>query len=109
MVYDERLAERIQDHLGDDPEIVEKKMFGGVAYMLRGNMAIGIHNDGLMVRVDKEEHESVLAEPGVSEMKMGNKTMRGFLVVGAETIAEDQVLASWIDRGLAYAGNLPPK
>ncbi len=109
MAYEEALASRIRDHLGHDPSIAEKKMFGGVAYMLKGNMAVGIHGDGLMVRLDPDEHESALAEPGVGEFGMAGRRMRGWVVVDAETVADDDVLATWIERGLNYAGSLPEK
>ncbi|HEX9847461.1 MAG TPA: TfoX/Sxy family protein [Acidimicrobiia bacterium] len=109
MAYDETLAVRIRDHLGDDPAIVEKKMFGGVAFMYQGNMAVGTHKDGLMVRVDPDEHESALGEAGVREFDMTGRSMKGWVVVDAEAIADDPSLASWIERGVDYAGSLPPK
>lgn len=109
MAFDEALAARVRDHFGDNPGIVEKKMFGGVAYMLNGNMAIGVHGNGLMVRLDADEHESALTEPGVGEFDMGGRPMRGWVVVDADAIAGDDALASWIDRGTEYAGSLPPK
>lgn len=108
MAYDEALAERIRDHFQDDPDIVEKKMFGGVAYMFQGNMAVGIHDDGLMVRLGDDAPEA-LSEPGVGPMNIGSKQMRGWVVVGADAIAEQAVLAAWIERGLDYAGSLPAK
>lgn len=110
MAYDEILAARIEDHIGDHPVVVYKKMFGGVGYMLQGNMAVGIHNDALIVRLLADEHDDALAEPGTSEFGMsGKKPMRGWIEVGADTIADGKVLAAWIDRGMKCAGSLPPK
>lgn len=108
MAYDEILAERIRNHFGDDPDVVEKKMFGGVAYMVRGNMAVGIHGDGLMVRLG-DGAAAALVEPGASAMTMGGKQMKGYVVIDAGTIAHDEPLAAWIERGVEFAGSLPPK
>lgn len=109
MAYDETLAGRARGHIGDDPAIVERKMFGGLAYMLNGNMAFGIHGSGLMVRIDAEEHDAALAEPGVRPFDMQGRPMRGWIVVESDAVAEDVALASWIDRGMKHAGSLPPK
>lgn len=110
MAYDETLEQRIEDHIGDHPAIVSKKMFGGVGYMLQGNMAVGIHKDGLMVRVAPDDHERVLTEPGTSEFGMtGKRPMRGWIVVDAETIADDDALGRWIEQGMEFAASLPPK
>lgn len=109
MAYDEVLAERIEEHIGDHPAVTSKKMFGGVAYMFQGNMAVGVHKDSLMIRFEKEAHDSVMAEPGVAEFDMTGKRMRGWAVVDAEAVADDDTLASWIDRSIEYAESLPPK
>ena len=109
MAYDEHLATRIEDQIGDHPAVTSRKMFGGIAYMLQGNMAVGIHNDGLMVRIPREEHDNAVNEPGVREFDMTGKRMRGWVVVDSATIADDQTLAQWIDRGMEFAGSLPPK
>lgn len=110
MAYDETLATRIEDHIGDHPQVTSKKMFGGVGFMLQGNMAVGIHKDALMVRIDPDEHEAVLTEPGVSEFGMARRApMRGWIEVDAETIADDITLGRWIDRGMEFAASLSPK
>ena len=109
MAYDESLAGRIRSHIGDHPAVTEKKMFGGVAYMLQGNMAVGIHKDSLMVRVPSEDHDSILGEPGVSDFDLTGKKMRGWVLVGAEAIADEASLEGWINRGMDFAGSLPPK
>ncbi len=109
MAYDEALAERIRDHLDDNPDILEKKMFGGIAFMYRGNMAVGVSKDELMVRVGEEAHEESLDRPGVRIFDLSGKRMRGWILVAPSSIASDARLASWIDTGIAYAGSLPPK
>lgn len=109
MAYDENLAIRIEGHIGDHPAVTPRKMFGGVAYMLRGNMAVGVHKDSLMVRVPPEEHEAILGEDGVSTFSMGEKSLRGFVLVESATVADDAVLGSWIDRGMGFAATFPPK
>ena len=109
MAYSEELERRIHDHIGDHPAVSDRKMFGGVAFMLQGNMAVGIHKDGLMVRLSPDEHESALAEPGAREFDMTGRPMRGWLVIDAETIADDATLGAWIDRGMDFAASLPPK
>ena len=109
MAYDENLATRIEGHIGEHPGMSSRKMFGGVGFMLQGNMAVGIHKDALMVRINPEEHEEALNEPGVSEFGMSGRSMRGWIEVDAETITQDDVLGRWIDRGMEFAGSLPPK
>lgn len=109
MAYDEQLAERIRHVLAAHDGTTERKMFGGIAFMFHGNMAVGILGDGLMVRVDKDAYDTTLAEPHVHEMDFTGRVMRGFVVVDADGIAEDDDLAGWIDRGLDHAGSLPPK
>ena len=109
MAYDEDLALRIDAHIGDHPAVTSRKMFGGIAYMLAGNMAVGIHKNSLMVRVPPDEHEAILGEPGVSSFGMGEKTMRGFILVDSLTVGDDDVLGSWIDRGMEFAATFPPK
>jgi TfoX/Sxy family transcriptional regulator of competence genes len=104
MAYDAVLADRVRDLCG----LPEKKMFGGVAFLLDGNLAVGIYGDGLLVRAAKEEHETLLAEPGAAPFAMGGRTMAGWLVVDGEVL-DDDVLARWVSRGTAYAASLPPK
>lgn len=108
MAYDEGLAERIRAVLGDD-DVTERKMFGGIAFMCGGNMAVGIVGDELMVRVGKERFANALAEPHAREMDFTGRPSKGMVYVGVEGIAEDDDLRAWIDRGTAYARSLPPK
>ena len=109
MAYDERLAERVLDILGPEPSLVQKKMFGGVAFMLQGNMACGVLKSDLMVRVPKDEYEAALAQPHVREMEFTGRPMRGFVVVSPEATDDDASLEDWVATGAAYALSLPPK
>lgn len=107
MSFDEGLAQRVREQLDD--ALVEKKMFGGLAFLLGGHMAVGVVADSLIVRVDPEEYDALLAEPGGGVMDFTGRTMKGWLTVCDEGIAEDADLARWVDRGLSYASSLPPK
>jgi TfoX/Sxy family transcriptional regulator of competence genes len=110
MAYDEALAERIREHLLGEP-VEEKKMFGGLAFLLGGHMAVSASGrGGLMVRVAPAETADLLAEPGTSPMEMGGRgPMEGWLRVSADAVADEDVLSRWVERGLAYARSLPPK
>lgn len=109
MAYDAGLAERVRTILGDDPEVSEREMFGGLAFMYSGNMACGIVSDELMVRVGPDAWSDALAQPAAREMDFTGRSMKGMVFVGIDGLAEDDDLGSWVDRGLAYAGSLPPK
>lgn len=109
MAYDEGLATRVRDVLGEQPGLAEKKMFGGLAFLVYGNMACGVRGDDLMVRVAADAADAALDEPGVRASDMGGRPMKGWLLVGADGYVEDDDLRRWVDRGLAYANSLPPK
>ncbi len=109
MPYDERLAERVLDILGAEPSLVQKKMFGGVAVMLQGNLACGVLKNDLIVRVGKEQQAAALAHPHVREMDFTGRPMRGWVVVGPEATDDDASLEDWVATGAAYALSLPPK
>ena len=109
MAYDEGLATRVREVLGDQPELVEKKMFGGLAFLLHGNMACGVRGEDLIVRVAAEAADAALEEPGTRPFDLTGRPMKGWLLVDADGHAEDDDLRRWIDRGLAYANSLPPK
>ncbi len=109
MAYNEELAKRIRDEIGDHPALVEKKMFGGIAFMVHGNMSVGVAGDELMVRVGKENDEAALAEPHVRPFDLSGRPMAGWVLVGADGTTADKDLASWIDTGVQYAESLPPK
>ena len=109
MAYDEALADRIRDSVEGTP-VIEKKMFGGLAFLVGGNMSVAASGQGgLLVRVDPDETESLLNEPGAAEFEMGGRgAMKGWLRVDADVL-DDETLQRWVDRGVAYAQSLPPK
>lgn len=110
MAYDEALAERIRALTAGEP-VVEKKMFGGLAFLLGGHMAVAASGQGgILVRVEPAHTEALLREPGAAPMEMGGRgAMAGWLRVDAEAVAGDEALAVWVQRGLDLAGSLPPK
>jgi hypothetical protein len=109
MAYDEGLASRIRDLLGEQAGLAEKQMFGGLAFLVHGNMACGVRGDDLIVRVAAEDAEAALAERGVRPFDLTGRPMKGWLLVDAEGHAEDGDLRRWVGRGRAYADSLPPK
>ncbi|MFB7865798.1 MULTISPECIES: TfoX/Sxy family protein [unclassified Streptomyces] len=109
MAFDEGLAERIRARLAGDPAITEKRMFGGIAFLCAGNMAVGVTGDDLMVRVGPDATDDALSRPGARLFDMTGRPMRGWVVVDAAAVAEDAALAEWVDRGRAFAAGLPPK
>jgi len=110
MPYDVAMADRIRDHLTGTPGLTEKKMFGGVGFMVNGHMAAGAHSDGrLMVRAEKEQSVVYAAEPGAGLMQRGGKGMKGWILVDADSVVDDAELARWVDRGRDHARSMPPK
>lgn len=108
MAYDEELADRVRAQLDDEPGLTERRMFGGIAWMLEGNMAVGLISTGLLVRLGPDA-DAALAEPHASTPMMGSRVMKGFVVVAAEGVEGDEQLAAWVDRGSDVARSLPPK
>ena len=110
MAYDEHLAERVRDLVGRDAGLAERRMFGGLAMLVNGNMAVVVRGaGGLMVRVDPAESERLEAEPGAQATVMRGRPMRGWITVDPAACARDAELSRWVDRGVAYAGTLPAK
>jgi TfoX/Sxy family transcriptional regulator of competence genes len=106
----EDLAARIRAALGDRDDVEEKKMFGGVGFMLAGNMAVAARRDGgLLVRIDPEESEQLTADSRVNRMVMRGREMAGWLTVDSAALEDDDAFREWLERGVAYAGSLPPK
>jgi len=101
--YDEGLAQRIREQLEDRPGLTEKRMFGGIAFLVHGKMAVGIVRDDLMVRVGPDRYEAALAESHVREMDFTGRPMRGMIYVTPEGLAEDDDLRRWLGWGVAYA------
>ncbi|HUZ14951.1 MAG TPA: TfoX/Sxy family protein [Gaiellaceae bacterium] len=109
MAFDEELARRIRGLLGDRVA-EEKTVFGGLAFMIGGNMAIAASsNGGIIVRVDPADGPELAATAPAVLMEMRGKTMAGWLRVASEDVADDAALAPWVERGAAYAASLPPK
>jgi hypothetical protein len=109
VVYSRELADSIRAHIGDHPRLSEKEMFGGIAFLIAGNMAVGVTGDELMVRVGKDSHDEAIAMPGARVFDLSSRPMRGWLVVSSEGIATDADLEAWIRRGVGFAETLPPK
>jgi TfoX/Sxy family transcriptional regulator of competence genes len=109
VAYNEQLAERIRAIVGDGPALSERKMFGGIAFMLNGNMFCGITRDDLMVRVGPERFEEALASPGARPMDFTGRPMKGMAFVGPEGYAKDEQLRGWVEQTLDFARSLPTK
>jgi TfoX/Sxy family transcriptional regulator of competence genes len=109
MAYDEGLAQRIREALGDLPGLVEKKMFGGVGFMVHGNMACGVHKDALVVRVGPKEHKEALARPHTRPFDITGRPMTGWVMVAPEGCQSDEDLKDWVKDGVDFAITLPPK
>ena len=110
MAYDEELADRIRALIGSEPGLTEKKMFGGLAFLVDGNMAVGASGQGgLLVRVDPEESDGLVAGTPAYPMEMRGRQMAGWLRVDSDDVRDDGDLAAWVERGTAYARSLPAK
>jgi len=111
MAYDEEVARRVRDAVAaaDPPEVVERKMFGGLALMVNGHMCVGVIGDELMVRVGPEGYDDALAQPHAREMDFTGKPLRGFVYVAPPGFAGDDDLDRWIGRGLDFVLSQPPK
>ncbi|MBZ0202140.1 MAG: TfoX/Sxy family protein [Ignavibacteria bacterium] len=109
MSYNEKLAERISKLLEMHKGIVEKKMFGGIAYMLNDKMMTGIVKDELMVRCMPEDYDTLLKKPHARQMDFTGRPMKGFLYVSAAGIKTDNQLQKWLDIGIEFAQKSPPK
>jgi len=102
MAYDEGLADRIREIIGEDSRFLEKKMFGGLAFLLNGKMSVGINGSMLMTRCRHDLYDEYLKKPHVREMDFTGRSMKGFLYVEPEGIEEDADLAFWIDEAKAF-------
>jgi TfoX/Sxy family transcriptional regulator of competence genes len=110
MPYDEDLASRIRDLAASEEGITEKRMFGGLAFLINGNMAVSASGQGgLLLRVDPEETDALLREPHAHLFEMRGRSMRGWLRVDADGIRTKRQLEPWVARGIAYARSLPAK
>jgi TfoX/Sxy family transcriptional regulator of competence genes len=110
MAYDEDLADRIREALQDADGVVEKRMFGGLAFLVHGNMAVSASGQGgLLLRVPPEETEALVAQEGADRFVMRGRAMDGWLHVEGVAIESDEQLRRWVGLGVDYAGSLPPK
>lgn len=109
MPYDQGLASRIRKILGDAPGLTEKQMFGGVGFLLHGNMACGVHKDRLVVRVGPANYDSALAMPHARPFDITGRPMKGWVMIEAGGSTADKSLSEWVRQGLQFARTLPPK
>jgi len=109
MAFDEKVAARVRAALKGRRGVAEKKMFGGIAFMVRGHMAIGVNDDTLMVRVGPDAYEASLARPAAREMDFTGKPLRGYVYVGPKGFASAAGLGEWIERALAFNRTLKAK
>jgi TfoX/Sxy family transcriptional regulator of competence genes len=110
MAYDEDLANRIRELIAAEDGLTEKKMFGGLAFLIDGNMSVGVSGQGgLMVRVDPNQTEELVAKPHARPFEMRGREMRGWLRVDDEGLRTKRQLEPWVRRGIAYARALPAK
>jgi hypothetical protein len=109
MAYDEGLAERVREVLAERTEFAERKMFGGLAFMVRGNMCLGLTGDAVMARVGKVRYTEMLSRAFVREMDFTGKPMVGYVFVAPEGVAEDDQLRELVDICLEFNGTLPNK
>ena len=109
MAYDELLAQRMREALSDRPDLSERKMFGGLCFMIGGNMCCGIVGEELMLRVGPDAYGEALAREHAREMDFTGRALKGMLYVGVDGIAEDDQLTEWLEMAVDFAGSLPPK
>jgi TfoX/Sxy family transcriptional regulator of competence genes len=110
MAYDEDLANRIRELIAREPDLTEKKMFGGLAFLIGGRMAVAVSGrGGLMVRVEPADTEALMAKPYAGPFEMRGRAMDGWLRVEAEGVRTKRQLEPWVKRGVDYARSLPPK
>ena len=109
MAFSEELAERIRQHLAWRKGVEEKKMFGGVGFLLHGNMLVGVWKDSLIVRLDPDNYDDALLEPHVREFDITGRSMKGWVLVEPEGVEDDEQLTDWIERAREFVKTLPAK
>ena len=109
MAFDESLAARIRDVLARKRGVEEKKMFGGVGFLLNGNLLVGVWKESLIVRLGPEEGDEALKEPHVSEFNITGRSMKGWVLVAPQGVKDDDQLKGWIERAVKFVGKLPAK
>src|SRR3954454_1713989 len=109
MAFNEPLDERIRQRLARRRNVEERKMFGGVGFLLNGNLLVGVWKDSLIVRLGPEEGEEALKEPHVSEFNITGRSMKGWVLVAPEGVEADEELSGWVRRAVKLVGALPAK
>jgi TfoX/Sxy family transcriptional regulator of competence genes len=109
MAFNEVLAERIRDALARKRAIQEKKMFGGIGFLLNGNLLVGVWKESLIVRLGPDEGEEALTEPHVKEFDITGRAMKGWVLVEPQGVEDDEQLRAWIQRAVKFVGKLPAK
>jgi TfoX/Sxy family transcriptional regulator of competence genes len=109
MAFNEALAQRIRRGLTRTKGIEEKKMFGGIGFLLKGNMLVGVWKDSLIARLDADEAEEALLEPHVREFDITGRAMKGWVLVAPEGVEQDGQVKAWIRRSVKFVGKLPKK
>jgi len=109
MAYDEKIAERLSKVFSEHKDVKEKKMFGGIAYMFKNHMCVGVINDLLMVRVGPEQYEDTLSEDHVRPMDFTGRPMKGYVYVETPGFKTDKNLRKWVQKGVKYVETLLPK
>jgi TfoX/Sxy family transcriptional regulator of competence genes len=110
MAYDEDLANRIRELIARDPDVTEKRMFGGLAFLIGGRMAVAASREGgIMVRIDPDQTDTLLAKPHTRPFEMRDRELDGWLRVDPEGLKTKRQLEPWVKRGVAHARSLPPK
>lgn len=109
MAFDEALAARVRGALRGSEGLAEKRMFGGIAFLLNGNMCCGVHDDELILRLDPERAEEALREPHVRVFDLTGRPMKGWVLIAPGGVATENDLRSWVGRGVEFGGSLPPK
>jgi TfoX/Sxy family transcriptional regulator of competence genes len=110
MAYDEELANRIRELIAGEAGVTEQRMFGGLAFLIGGNMSVAASGQGgLMVRVDPDETDALVAKPHARPFEMRGREMRGWLRVDPQGVRTKRQLEPWVARGVSYARSLPPK
>ena len=110
MAYDEQLADRLREALGGEPGLTEKRMFGGLAFLVHGHMTASASGQGgMLLRVEPGQTDQLVGHADVERFRMGGRDMDGWLHVGAAAVDTDEQLRAWLDRALSYVRSLPPK
>jgi len=110
MAYDEELANRLREQVQGEPEVIEKRMFGGLAFLINGHMAVTASREGgLLLRIDPEQTDALVSAPHARPFVMRGRDLDGWLRIDPDGLATDDDLAHWVSRGVTYARSLPPK